>query len=463
MKPASLRNAIKGEVLEKSDPAYESTLAGLLWNQLRSARRPDLIVRVRDEHDVVKAMNFADHNNLRVVARGGGHSWSGLAVRDGGMLIDLQNLNQVTVDSGSMRASIQPFVSNREIITHLEPYGLAFPTGHCPTVKVSGYLLSGGIGWNAGFWSHACHSVEAIDIVTAQGELVRADNNKHAELFWAARGGGAGFPGIAVRYHVRVYPLPKAISGSSYYFPLEHIQELGNWAWDVADKLPSWVEFSLFMLSAPAELRSRCTSMNGKLCRITATAFADDSREAANALALLEDSPLRKHCLASELNQPSSFSALFDGSGAMWPEKMRSRVETLWSNSPPGEMLLAARDYFISSPSASTLILVAIYPEWASGVPTTTNTAFSMCAKVYGGLWTMWQNSTDDFINSQWHDKMMSVFKPFTIGHYLGETDIVDDPNRATASFTIPNWERLQRIRSKFDPKRLFQGFDGGL
>jgi FAD/FMN-containing dehydrogenase len=117
--PRTLRQAIKGEVLERSTAAYESALAGLLWNQLRADRRPDLIVRVRDEQDVAETVRFATANGLRVVARGGGHSWCGLAVREGGMLIDLEALNSVTLDVTSRCAKIQPFISNRDVIRHL--------------------------------------------------------------------------------------------------------------------------------------------------------------------------------------------------------------------------------------------------------------------------------------------------------------------------------------------------------
>ena len=463
MDVAVLRNEIRGEVLQESDTGYQPALDGMLWNRLRADRRPALIVRVHDEEDVVKSVRFADANGLRVVARGGGHSWCGLAVRTGGMLIDLARLNEVKIEPKLMRARVQPFVSNRDVIAHLEPYGLAFPTGHCPQVKLSGYLLSGGIGWNSGFWGPACHSVEAIDVVTAKGELVRTNSENRPELFWAARGGGAGFPGIAVSYHLRLYRMPQQISEKSYYYPLEHIREIGDWAQAAAEKLPSWVELTLFMLSAPAKLAERCASMNRKVCKITATAFADDRVKAASAFEPLETGPIRERCLAEEFDQATSFPKLFDGAGAAWPEKLRNRVETLWSNSSLGEMLSAAGEHFITTPSPATLLLIALYPGWADGVPGAPDTAFSMTGKAYGGLWTMWSDSDDDIANCRWHDQMMSILQPFTIGHYLGETDIVEDRSRAAKCFAKSHWEHLQELCSELDPKRLFQGFDGGL
>ncbi len=463
MNATTLRKIIRGEVLDQSIPAYESVLSGMLWNQLRADRRPDLIVRVSNEQDVVHTVRFAEAKGLRVVARGGGHSWCGLAVRNGGIVIDLELLKEVKVEPEAMRARIQPCVSNRDLIGHLEPHGLAFPTGHCPQVKASGYLLSGGIGWNAGEWGHACHSIEAIDIVTAQGELVRSDISNHPDLFWAARGGGAGFPGVAVGYHLRLYPMPRAIFESTYYYQLEHIKELGDWAWSMAEQLPKWVEFTILLLSAPAEFASQCASTSGKVCLIKASAFADDPVEATNALALLENFALRQECLSAQLNQATSFTNLFDASGAMWPEGLRSRAESLWSNALSGEMLLAASKHFVNCPSPATVMLVSLYPGWEQGVPDRPDTAFSISAKAYAGLWTMWRNSADDAINNRWHDEMMSIFRPFTIGHYLGETDIVEDRSRTQACFASSNWKRLQKLRGELDPKGLFQGFDGGI
>src|SRR5205085_8501561 len=108
----ALQQSIQGEVLDKSSPGYEAVLAALLWNQFRSNRSPDVIVRVKQYQAVVQAVRFADANGLRVVARGGGHSWCGPAVRQGGMVIDLEGLSEVSVYRAARRAAIQPFISN---------------------------------------------------------------------------------------------------------------------------------------------------------------------------------------------------------------------------------------------------------------------------------------------------------------------------------------------------------------
>ncbi|HEX5845376.1 MAG TPA: FAD-dependent oxidoreductase [Rhodoplanes sp.] len=120
----------------------------VLWNELKPQRSPELIVRVKSAGDVAAAIDFARANAMKVGVRGG-HSWCGLPLRVGGLLIDLSALDRISVDPANRTASVEPHLSNREVIRALAPHGLAFPMGHCPTVKASGFLLSGGIGWNS--------------------------------------------------------------------------------------------------------------------------------------------------------------------------------------------------------------------------------------------------------------------------------------------------------------------------
>ncbi len=460
---AAIRRRIEGEVIGRTEATYETVLAEMLWNQLKPDRHPAVIVRVRTDGDVAEAVHCAREQGLRVTARGGGHSWAGLAVRNGGMLIDLSRLNEVTVDAATHTGTTQPSVSNRELMRTLSAHGLAFPVGHCPTVKASGFLLSGGIGWNSGQWGPACLSVEGIDLVTAGGQLLHASARQNADLFWAARGAGAGFFAVATRYHLRLYPLPQAIHSSVYYYPVGRVQEVGAWLGTIADRLPKFVELSVFLLTAPPALAARCASSGGKVCMVTANAFASTPAEAAAALAPLDTCPVLPECLAQTICEPTPFQSLFDTSGSMWPENHRSQVETLWSSRPTVELLVAIRDHFLRTPSAKTLVLFAIYPGWAEGAPPRKDAAFSMAARTYGGLWTTWERAADDAANIAWHREAMTIVKRFTAGHYLGETDIVDDPARAEASFAPASFTRLQSLRRQYDPEGLFHGFTGGL
>lgn len=462
MDSALLQNRIAGKIIHRDHPDYQDAWKAN-WNQLRPERYPDLIVQVASDLDVVEAVKFARENRLKVAVRGGGHAWCATPLRKGGMLIDLSRLVEVKIDPAARTAAIQPFISNQDLIRKLEEHQLAFPVGHCPQVKASGYLLSGGIGWNASLWGEAALNVTAVEMVTAEGRLITANANQNQELFWAARGAGAGMFAVAIRFHLKLYPRPRAIHTSTYYYPLSNLREVTEWFSDVAETMPRNVEMTFFLVAAPADLLDKCKSDGGKICMITATVFADTKEEAAQTLSVLEQCPYNPTCLRKTVADASTFETLFALSGGMWSEFHRSKVESVWSNSRPSDMLCALRDHFIKTPNPKTLILFALYPGWAKGVPSLEDLALSQAARVYGGPWTTWEDSKDDAVNIDWHRKCCEILKPFVSGRYLGESDIVDDHSRAEEAFSPANWQRLQQLKTKYDPEGLFHGFFGGL
>jgi FAD/FMN-containing dehydrogenase len=459
---AQLQNRIAGKVVVRDHPDYRGTWENN-WNQLRPERYPDIIVQVSSDLDVVEAVGFARETGLKVAVRGGGHAWCGTPFRKGGMLIDLSRLTDVKIDPVARTAAIQPIISNRDMMRKLETYELAFPVGHCPQVKASGYLLSGGIGWNASQWGQATLSVTGVEMVTAAGQLITANAAQNAELFWAARGSGAGMFAVATRFHLKLYSRPKAIHTSTYYYPLSKVREAAEWFSDAAETMPCNVEMTLFFVSAPPNLVDRCKSDRGKICMITATVFANTKDEATRVLGVLEKCPHNANCLEKIVAAPATFEDLFSLSGSMWPELLRAKVESLWSNSQPSDILVALRDHFKEAPSTKTVILFALYPGWAKGVASHEDLAYSQAARVYGGPWTMWDEANNDASNIDWHRRCCEILKPFATGRYLGESDIVDDRSRAEEAFSASNWQRLKQLKAKYDPEDLFHGFFGGL
>src|SRR5262249_13308282 len=138
-------------------------------------------------------------------------------------------------------ATVQPGAQGRTLNTLLAPHGLMFPTGHCPTVGVGGYLLQGGWGWNSPHVGPACLSVTGVDVVTADGELVHAGEGH--DLLWAARGAGAGYFGIVTRFYLRCHPRPASMMSSIYVYPMDVVDELLHWAAELQETLPSEMEF----------------------------------------------------------------------------------------------------------------------------------------------------------------------------------------------------------------------------
>ncbi|MCX5481225.1 FAD-binding oxidoreductase [Kaistia geumhonensis] len=460
MKIDVLKAACKGTVVAAGDADFLDAARGGLWNRLVPDRLPDIVVKVVDEDDIIAAVNFAREAGLKVAVRGGGHNWAQPTLRHGGMLIDLQKLTRViSIDVEARRAVIQPIISNRDIQKALNPLGLAFPTGHCPEVKASGYFLSGGMAWNPTVWGSRAESLEAIELVTAAGELIKASETENADYFWAARGAGPGFFGIVTKYYLKLYPLPKAIHGSVYFYRLEDAPAIGTWLGDAAPRIAPSVELSQFIVQAPAELKAAASADNGWLCMVTGSAFEDTPEAARAALRPLEDGPIAP--IASTFATPMTFEQLFDASGALWPEGLRSRVEATFSDHSPGEMMKAVLPLVQKAPSPMSVFLFTIF--CGPNVPAPQkNMALSMHSKVYGGPWTMWWDAKDDDANADWHRAMTAALRPFNLGYYVGEANTVERPATAVEAFSPEKWQRLCELRDKYDPDRLFfDYFDG--
>ena len=458
----ALRRRVQGEVVTANAPDFAAVRNGLVWNNIKPDRSPDVIVRVKHENDVVEAVNFARENGLKVVVRGGGHTWCGLSVRNGGMTIDLSALNESRIDEATRTAVIQPVISNRELARRLGEHNLAFPIGHCPTVKAGGYLLNGGMSWNMGHWGPACLSVEAVELVTADGKLIKASATEHPDLYWAARGCGPGMFAVATRFHLKCYPLPKAITSSTYYFSLNDLKEAVDDVVAQGRQMPDNVELSIFLIKAPAELASLCADHNGKLCMVAAVAFGMTQEESEAALAHLERGDMVKKALSKVLNEPSSFEQLAIASGETWPENHRNLCENQCSKARPSDMLVALRDKFVAAPSAKSVIVFCQSTGPKNLLEPHPDVALSMDATSYGGSWAIWENAEDDGANRKWQDEVIALMKPFTSQHYIGETDIVQDPSRVQASYSADKWKRLEEVRARYDPQGVFFGYLGG-
>ncbi|MCX5516722.1 FAD-linked oxidase [Kaistia algarum] len=456
----SLKKMCKGTVVAIGDPGFQEAIHGDLWNKLVPDRAPQIVVKAADEEDIIAAVKFARANKLKVVVRGGGHNWCQPTLRNGGLLIDIQNFTKViSIDAENRRAVIQPIISNRDVQNTLNAVGLAFPTGHCPQVKASGYFLGGGMAWNPTVWGSGAESLEAIELVTAQGELIKASETENPDYFWAARGAGSGFFGVVTKYYLKLYTLPKAIQGSVYYYRLEDAPAIGRWLGDAAPKISPSVELSQFIVQAPPKLQEQAAGQNGWICMVTATVFENTPEAASAALQPLEQSPVRP--LSSSFGTPLDFEQLFDSSGVLWPEGVRARVEATFSNHNPGEMMRAVLPLLPRTPSPTTVLLFTIF--CGPNVPAQQkDMALSMHSKVYGGPWTMWWDAKDDAANTEWHQEMITALRPYNLGYYLGESDTAARPDNVVQAFTAEKWRKLCDLRQKYDPDRVFfDYFDG--
>ena len=185
-----------GRLLQPTDAAYDE--ARRVHNGLID-KRPALIAQCQGMADIVDAVRLARKLKLEVAVRGGGHSVAGRATIDGGLMIDLSPMKGIHVDAKARTARAQGGVTWAEFNRETQLHGLATTGGVVSTTGMAGLTLGGGIGWLMGKYGLALDNLRSVDLVTADGRVLRASEDENADLFWAVRGGGGNF-GIAASF-----------------------------------------------------------------------------------------------------------------------------------------------------------------------------------------------------------------------------------------------------------------------
>jgi FAD/FMN-containing dehydrogenase len=244
-----MKSSMRGPVLEPGDAGYDD--ARSLWNA-RIDRRPSLIARCMGAADVMAAVDFAGKHELPLSVRGGGHHVSGHAVVDAGLMIDLSLMNHVRVDPWSRTARVGPGARVRDLDHEAQRFGLMTTGAPVSMVGIAGYTLGGGLGWTSRLHGLACDNLLSADVVTAEGELVRASEVENADLFWGLRGGGGNF-GIVTSFELRLHPLgPDVLAGPVVHRMDDAAALLRVWR-DTMNTAPDALQCMPIMFALPPE------------------------------------------------------------------------------------------------------------------------------------------------------------------------------------------------------------------
>lgn len=492
-----LARRICGQLVLQSDPKFGSQVQSLVWNGLKPERSPGAIAQCTKEGDVRECVLFARDNGLKVIVRGGGHNWNGTTVRDGFLVIDVSRLNEVHIDAARRTAIIQPVVTNEKMIAALEKRGLAYQVGTCPTVPASGYLLGGGLGLNTQKWGAGCHGVEAVDIVTANGETIVADETHNADLYWAARGGSQGFPGVVVRYHLKAQRYPKGIHQATCVYRLNESQDFVEWLSKFILELPPEVQSNTLITSGlglrlaemaheseesegaeddwhvlPDVLRETLDLVLGQDAGLldehvtrgawltyVAAAFADSEKEAQEMLAPFKKPPAGKQPLIWSSFLPSSFWILNTFVGALFPKGRQYVADYHWVDLSLADVVKGVSTEFAKERTVDSFVLVASYQTPPAQMAPSGSTCFSMSSHHLVGLYGIGDHRDDAPFIQDWVANMRSLIEPQSLGLYIGEADLDIAPGRAAKAYSPESWAKLRELKQKYDPDNLFAWF----
>lgn len=433
-----LRAGIRGTVIRPGDADYDD--ARKIWNGMID-RRPGLIVRPSGVADVIEAVNFARDHELLLAVRGGSHSAAGLAMCDGGIVIDLAGLKGVKIDQGQRTAHAQGGLLWGEFDHETQALGLATTGGTVSNTGIGGLTLGGGLGWLMGKHGFACDNVLSVDVVTADGTLVTARPDDHADLFWALKGGGGNF-GVVTSIEYQLHPVGPTVLGGMVLHPRSAAQDVLRFYRDYCRTIPDEAEAYAALLTSP----------DGDPLTALLLGYTGDLDEGERVLA-----PARQfgHPIADLVTRMPYVQrqTLIDDLGV-------HGIHRYWKSGFMPELgddlieLIVDRAETMTSPMS---VVGLFYVHGAAARVDPNATAFGL----RGAQW-------DFDIISQWTDPALaeeqvawtrafwSRVEPFATGGVYVNHIAGDEPDRVHAAFG-PNYDRLLAVKRQYDPTNLFR------
>lgn len=439
---------LEGKLLLRGDAGYARACEDALANRRRPDRHPEAIVRARSAADVVAAVGLARQRGLRIDVRSGGHSWSGSHLHDGGLLVDLSQMTDFTVDTEAATAIAEPGLRGSDFTARLAEDGLFFPTGHCLGPALGGFILQGGFGWNSRALGPACMNVTRIEAVTAAGEMVVADERQNPDLFWAVRGAGPGTPAIVTAFHLALSPWPAAQLSSAYRFDLDLLDELMSWVHEVGPTVPPSIELMVF-------LRRDLMGRGGPGLQLLAPVLAASEEEALADLAVVEACPLLHRAQVAEVRQATDVRELVARSAEFYPEGHRYAVDNMWTSARAEDLLPGYRRIAETLPARPSHMM---WMNWSPALgPERPDMAYSLEDDVYIALYGVWKDRGEDPRFDSWATERMREMEHLSSGIQLADENLARRP----APFLRPEkLARLEAVRRRYDPDGLLAAYN---
>jgi FAD/FMN-containing dehydrogenase len=444
-----LRASLRGEVIARPDAAYDD--ARRVWNGLVD-RRPAVIARCRDVADVVEVVRIARRYRPPMSIRGGGHQVAGSAVCDDGLVTDLSAMTAVQVDATARTAHVQAGATWRDVDRATQMHGLATTGGEVSATGVAGLTLGGGLGALMRTHGLSCDNLRSVEIVTADGMVRTASRDEHADLSWAARGGGRGL-GVVTAFEFEVHPLGPEVAGALVLYPYDDARAvLQAWRQIVIDA-PDTVTPEIALWSIPP-LPDVPEDLHGQPVVIVAGTFVGPADRAAPVLAPLQH-------LATPLADMSGTSLYVESQSAL-DELFPDGGRYYWKSHMVDELSDDLIDTLLacdaSRPSPESVIFIRALGGAISRVAPDETAYPHRSARFNVSVDGSWHDGALDRTAMAWVRSTWDRLAPFaTGGVYLNFAGFGEDGD-LDATALGRNHARLAEIRRAYDPDGMFDG-----
>jgi FAD/FMN-containing dehydrogenase len=440
----ALREDLVGDVFAPDDPGYDE--ARTVFNAMID-RRPAVIAQCVDEDDVVRAVRFARDVDLPVAVRGGGHSVAGMALNDGGLVVDLRHMRAVTVDPAAEAVRVAGGATMSDLDRACQPHGLATTGGRASTTGVGGFVLGGGSGWLDRYCGLAVDNLLDVEVVTADGTRLHANAADNPDLFWALHGGGGNF-GIATALTLKLHQLPEFAIALLLYLP-EFGPEVTRTYRDVIAVGPDEVSGGVLYFTGPPEEFVPPHLVGTLLCGALLTYAGGEAN-------------LRK--LAEPLLALPHVTEIV---GAMPYADVQCMIDD-----PPGMRNYWSAEYLTGAPDD----FVDVFCARADSLPVPTGTQqvlLPLGGAIAGGprefpvpyrdaAWAVhpfgiWEDRADDERCVQWVRDVRTDVRPWSTGavylNFIGD----EGEGRVVAGVGAENTRRLAELKRRYDPDNVFR------
>ena len=443
----AFRQTLRGNVCLAEEPGYDE--ARTIWNAMID-RRPGAVVRCKGAADIIRAVRFAREHGLLVAVRGGGHNIAGNAVCDGGLLIDLSLMRSVRVDAFHRTARVDPGATLGDFDKEAQAFCLATPLGINSTTGVAGLTLGGGFGWLSRKFGLAADNLISADVVTAEGELVRASIAENTDLFWALRGGGANF-GVVSSFEFRLHPVGPMVLAGLIIHPFARAKELLAGYRDVAAKAPDELTVWVVLRQAPP-LPFLPAEVHGKEIVAFAVCYAGDENEGKRAL-----EPLRAlgEPIADVIGmQPfAAWQTAFD-------PLLTPGAYNYWKSHNFVELKDGLLDTLVSQttslPTGECEIFIGQLGGAISRVAIDATVFPHRDAKFVMNVHTRWRDPADEQRSISWARQLFAETASHATGGVYVNFMPEDETDRVAGAYG-PNYARLAALKAKYDPGNLFR------
>jgi FAD/FMN-containing dehydrogenase len=440
-----LREQVRGEVVARGDDGYDEARA--VYNAMID-RHPAVVVRAANAGDVMSAVTYAREGGLDLAIRGGGHSVPGFGTCDDGVVIDLVRMRGVRVDPTTRTARAEGGATWGDFNAATHAFGLATTGGIISTTGVGGLTLGGGIGYLARGLGLSIDSLVSADVVTADGQMVVANERQNEDLFWAIRGGGGNF-GVATSLEFRLAPVTQ-IYGGPMFFELDVVGDILRFYREfIAEAPEQFGGFPAFQIAPPLPFIPE--DRHGEPFIAFVACWTGPIEEGEAILKPLHDvAPV-----VAEHVGPMPYPALNAAFDALVPPGLQHYWKANFVTELTDDIIAAHIEHGPKVPVVNST--VHIYPiNGAVHRVGADDTAFAYrdanFATVIAG---MWPDPADNEANIAWVRDYYDATAPLSeAGGYINFM-AGDDQDKVRANFGS-NYDRLAEIKRTYDPGNLF-------